>query len=222
MTASGAVRILMLSSDAVDDRGCRAPFVRDLAGALARAGDRVTLVVRARGPATLDRISDGVRVVEIPDRPPLVPPWDRVAWALQFGAGVLEAATAEMLASNADVIHAHGWESTWAGVALRRLSGAALVAGIHGPPATRLGVRGAEIVDRVEGWLCREAGRVVVRSRQARSRLCAAHGLVGDRVAIVRKGRDPAARMAPIYAEAALARLEPRAQPRAAVKADLA
>src|SRR5437667_442775 len=100
------MRVLMLSQDLVPDaQSARARRVRFLADALVQAGHDVHLIVAGGVPGT--STERGVQIVRTAEYPPMIDPAERVAWALQFNAAVLEAATRLSMQKDFDVLHAH-------------------------------------------------------------------------------------------------------------------
>ena len=91
--------------------------VHTLAAALARAGNDVDLVTSEQPGRGSDPAIERLQVVHIAEYPPFVPASDRLAWALQLSAGMLERSTQLGASRRYDVIHAHGWETAWAGAA---------------------------------------------------------------------------------------------------------
>src|SRR5690242_5644912 len=90
-----------------------------LASALARAGHDVDLIAPEQPSPDPVAPLPGLHVARVPEYPPLVPHSDRLAWAIQLSAGMLERATRLATATTFDVIHALGWETAWAAAAAK-------------------------------------------------------------------------------------------------------
>src|SRR5438445_10287579 len=90
VTIAHLVHILMLSAG---DAG-PGQRVHVLAAALARAGNYVDLVMSEQpGQDVGSEELEHLRVVHVAEYPPFVPTSDRLAWALQLSAGMLERST---------------------------------------------------------------------------------------------------------------------------------
>jgi glycogen(starch) synthase len=165
------VHILMLSAG---DAG-PGQTVHLLAAALARAGNDVDLIVseqpgRDQGSAELERL----RVVHVAEYPPFVPASDRLAWALQLSAGMLERGTQLGASRRYDVIHAHGWETSWAGAAAKNLFELPLVSSLRDCEYDRSGGSlddAGRLVSQAEWWLTYESRRTIVPDDDVRARI---------------------------------------------------
>jgi glycogen(starch) synthase len=156
------MRILMLSAQ---HTGPTQP-VRSLAIALARAGHGVDLIAPEQPGHEGDELVEGVRIAHVADYPPLVPVTDRLAWALQLGAGILERATRLGLAEPYDLVHAHGWETAWPGAAAKNLLGLPMVSTLR----ERAGGSTDEdkLISQAEWWLTYESRATIVPSNSLR------------------------------------------------------
>jgi len=138
--------------------------VQFLATALARAGHEVDLVAPEQPGLAVAETVDRIRVERITEYPPFVPTSDRLAWALQLSAGMLERSTQMGAERRYDVIHAHGWETSWAGAAAKNLFELPLVSSLHDCEYGRSG--GAlddvgRLVSQAEWWLTYESRTIV-------------------------------------------------------------
>lgn len=109
--------------------------VHALATAQARLGHEVTVITRGpQGPGGPD--PDGVTLVRIGDSvtPDL---HDLLGWVAQLESAFTHAGVDLFGAWQPDVVHAHDWMVTHAGMALRQASGAPLVATVHATEAGR-------------------------------------------------------------------------------------
>jgi len=144
----------------------------DLGVALARAGQDVDLLTEQSPGDATDEIVDGVRVARVPEYPPMVSREDRLAWALQLSAGMLERAT-RLTPGSFDVIHAHGWQVAWAAAAAKNLLGAPLVSTLIDCEQTRssdLDDQG-KLILQAEWWLTYESRATIVPSDGVRRQI---------------------------------------------------
>ena len=145
-----------------------------LASGLARAGHDVDLI--APEQPFLDDVSPAprLRVARVPEYPPMVPATDRLAWAIQLSAGMLERATALAAAASVDVIHAHGWETAWAAAAAKSVFEIPMVSTLadceHGRSDGDLDETG-RLVAQAEWWLTYESRKTIVPDDIARAQI---------------------------------------------------
>ena len=170
VSQSPLVQILMLSAN---DAGL-GERIHGLATALARAGHEVDLVAPEQLASTVDETVNGMRVARVPEYPPFVPPSDRLAWALQLSAGMLERSTQMGAERRYDVIHAHGWETSWAAAAAKNLFELPLVSSLrdceYDRSAGSLDDVG-RLVSQAEWWLTYESRRTIVPDDGVRARV---------------------------------------------------
>jgi glycogen synthase len=148
--------------------------VHDLATALARAGHEVDLVAPERPGSDVDETVNGLRVERVTEYPPFVPPSDRLAWALQLSAGMLERSTQMGAERRYDLIHAHGWETSWAGAAAKNLFELPLVSSLRDCEFDRSNGSLDDVgrlVSQAEWWLTYESRRTIVPDDDVRARI---------------------------------------------------
>jgi glycosyltransferase involved in cell wall biosynthesis len=193
------MRVLMLSRDlAPDAPGARASRVRLLAEALAAAGHDVHLIVAGRAPG--ESTENGVRLIQAGEYPPMISESDRVAWALQFNASVLERATRLLLEQPVDVLHAHEWDVAWAAASIKSIHRLPLVSTIHGKPRTD-----DRLVLQAQWWLTYESRRTIAVSRSVREEIERAFELPPAKQEVINHRLGPATlavRTAAVYAGA--------------------
>jgi len=148
--------------------------VHSLAAALARAGNDVDLVVSEQPGRDHEPEVERLRVVHVAEYPPFVPASDRLAWALQLSAGMLERSTQLGTSRRYDVIHAHGWETSWAGAAAKNLFELPLVSSLRDCEYDRSGGSLDDVghlVSQAEWWLTYESRRTIVPDDDVRARI---------------------------------------------------
>jgi len=184
------MRVLMLSWEYPPVMvGGLGRHVHALSTALAAAGHTVTVVTRHQPGAPREETLDGVRVVRVPEDPPLLggapepssgvaaPATETLlAWTMALNHALTRAALRAVAGETYDVVHAHDWLVAHTAVALAehlsagatRHPGIPLVATIHATEAGRHQgwVRGelSRGIHSVECWLVHRASRVLVCS----------------------------------------------------------
>jgi glycogen(starch) synthase len=198
------VRILRLSAN---DAG-PGETVHALATALARAGHEVDLIAPEQAGTNVDETVNGMRVECVTEYPPFVPPSDRLAWALQLSAGMLERSTQMGAERRYDVIHVHGWETSWAAAAAKNLFELPLVSSLCDCEYDR--TEGSlddvgRLVSQAEWWLTYESRRTIVPGDDVRARIEEIFELPDGKQVVVPASLTPdeaAARTAQVYADA--------------------
>src|SRR4029453_10853209 len=78
---------------------------------LAAAGHRVTVVSRHAEGAAFDEVLDGVRVIRVPEDPPLFAFSEQtlLAWTMAFNHALTRAALQVAEEVRPEVVHAHHW-----------------------------------------------------------------------------------------------------------------
>lgn len=202
VSQSPLVRILMLSAN---DAGAA---VHDLGTALARAGHEVDLVAPEQPGSEVDETVNGVRVERVPEYPPFVPPSDRLARALQLSAGMLERSTQMGGERRYDVIHAHGWETSWAAAATKNLFELPLVSSLRDCEYDRSGGSLDDVgrlVSQAEWWLTYESRRTIVPDDAVRARIEEIFELPAGKQVVIAGSLSPdkaAARTVEVYTDA--------------------
>ena len=169
-----------------------------LAPALVAAGHEVTVVTRTgpeadgRAAAADEVTADGVRVVRVPEDPPLVPFQDLLAWTMAFNHALTRGAL--RLEGPFDVVHAHDWLVAHTAAAMKEHFGAPLVATIHATEAGRhqgwLPAPLNQAIHSVEWWLTYEARRVITCSTAMRWEVTTLFDLPAAGVDVVPNGID--------------------------------
>jgi hypothetical protein len=203
-TIATLVRILMLSAN---DAGI-GESVHVLATAVARAGHEVDLVAPEDPGSNVDETGNGIRVERVTEYPPFVPPSDRLARALQLSAGMLERSTQMGAEHRYDVIHAHGWETSWAAAAAKNLFELPLVSSLRDCEYDRAGGSpddAGRLVSQAEWWLTYESRRTIVPDDVVRARIEEIFELPAGKQVVVPPSLTPeetAGHTAEVYAEA--------------------
>lgn len=172
--------------------------VHALAGALVRGGAEVTVVTRHQPGTPLEEFDSGVRVVRVPEDPPLFPLTDAtlLAWTMAFNHALTRGALAAP-GGPFDVVHAHDWLVTHAAVTLKHHLGVPLVATVHATEAGRhqgwLPSDTNRCIHSVEWWLTFEARRVVVCSAHMRWEVTRLFDLPAGKVEVIGNGVDDTA-----------------------------
>src|SRR5690349_17310638 len=125
--------------------------VHALAEAQAAAGHRVTVVTRHAGSAAFDEVVNGVRVVRVPEDPPVFPfESELLSWTMAFNHALTRAALAVCEQDPPAVVHAHDWLVAHTAATVKHHLGIPMVATVH---ATEAG--------RHQGWLPGPLNRAV-------------------------------------------------------------
>ena len=172
--------------------------VHALAEATARAGHEVTVLTRhpGPGPVAYDEVVGGVRVVRVPEDPPLLRFEDELlAWAMALNHALTRAGLAVCATDPPDVLHAHDWLVAHAATTLKHHLGVPLVATLHATEAGRhqgwLPGPLNRSIHSVEWWLTYEARRVVACSGYMGWEVTRLFDLPPDKVDVVPNGVDP-------------------------------
>jgi glycogen synthase len=167
--------------------------VHALAEALAAAGHAVTVLTRHVSGASYDEIRGGVRVVRVPEDPPLFPfHTELLAWTMAFNHALTRAGLAVAEQEPPDVVHGHDWLVTHAAATLKHYLGVPLVATVHATEAGRhqgwLPGPMNKAIHSVEWWLTYEARRVLTCSSYMRWEVTRLFDLPPDKVDVVPNG----------------------------------
>ena len=147
--------------------------VHALAEAQAAAGHQVTVVTRHADGAAYDELVNGVRVVRVPEDPPVFPfATELLSWTMAFNHALTRAALRVVEQSPPDVVHAHDWLVAHAAATVKHHLEIPLVATVHGTEAGRhqgwLPEPTNRAIHSVEWWLTYEARRVIACSSYMR------------------------------------------------------
>src|SRR5207248_8020388 len=185
VTQSPVMRILMLSV------GETAPGerVHELAAELARACHDVDLIApeQPSPDADLSRF----RIARVAEYPPFVPARDRLAWAIQLSAGMLERATKLATATTFDVIHAHGWETAWAAAAAKSVFEIPMVSTLTSCEEGRSSEEPDEtgrLVAQAEWWLTYESRKTIVPADVVRAQIESVFELPSEKQVVIGDG----------------------------------
>lgn len=148
--------------------------VHALATSLAAAGHEVTVVSRHAEGAAFDELLDGVRVVRVPEDPPLFPFSGQtlLAWTMAFNHALTRAALRVAEEVRPEVVHAHDWLVAHAATTVKHHLDIPLVATVHATEAGRhqgwLPGDMNRSIHSIEWWLTYEARRVITCSQYMR------------------------------------------------------
>jgi glycogen(starch) synthase len=164
---------------------------------MAAAGHEVTVVTRHRPGAAYDEVVNDVRVVRVPEDPPLFDlEQSLLSWTMAFNHALTRAALAVADQTDPEVVHAHDWLVAHAATTLKHHLGVPLVATVHATEAGRHQgwLPGAlnRSIHTVEWWLTYEARRVVTCSEYMRWEVTRLFDLPPDKVTPIPNGTDPA------------------------------
>ena len=165
--------------------------VHSLASGLARAGNDVDLIAPEQPSPDASTPAPGLRVARVPEYPPLVPQSDRLAWAIQLSAGMLERATRLATATTFDVIHAHGWETAWAAAAAKSVFEIAMVSTLASYEEGRAGEepdQTGRLVAQAEWWLTYESRKTIVPDDMVRAQIETVFELPSDKQVVIADG----------------------------------
>ncbi len=169
--------------------GGLARHVCELARAMARCAEVHVITCSAEGAQSMDR-DRGVWVHRVDPVGPCTD--DFVTWAMQLSYGMLARAACLVSEGGAfDIVHAHDWMTSFAGVGMKRAYATPLVATIH---ATEWGRNGGlhnatqRRISDIEWFLCYEAWRVIACSRHMQAELAGIFGIPADKLRIIPNG----------------------------------
>ncbi len=189
------MRVLFLCRDFP---GGTQPWATAVVQALPDVGVDVRVITNQESEPATDH-NGCLRIVHVPEYPPMVPPGDAVSWSLHFSLAVLESATAMQLSDPVDVVHVHDWPLAYAALALRRTFGLPLVTSFsrvqYAQKRGRLSTSEDLLVHQLEWWLAAESQAILVPSPRARDRVARLFVCPADRIAVIRRdgSRGPSA-----------------------------
>ena len=165
--------------------------VHVLASGLARAAHDVDLIAPEQPSRDASTPVTGLRIARVPEYPPLVPKSDRLAWAIQLSAGMLERATRLASTTTFDVIHAHGWETAWAAAAAKSVFEIPMVSTLADGEHGRAGGEPDEtgrLVAQAEWWLTYESRKTIVPDDVMRAQIETVFELPSDKQVVIADG----------------------------------
>jgi glycogen(starch) synthase len=170
--------------------------VHQLAEALAAGGHEVVVVSRHAEGLAFDEVRNGVRIVRVPEDPPVFPfATELLAWTMAFNHALSRAALAVCEQSPPDVVHAHDWLVAHAATTVKHHLGIPLVATVHGTEAGRhqgwLPGPTNRAIHSVEWWLTYEARRVISCSSYMRWEVTRLFDLPPEKVQVIPNGVRP-------------------------------
>lgn len=162
-----------------------------LALGLARAGHDVALIAPERPSPDVSTPVSRLQVARVPEYPPMVPASDRLAWAIQLSAGMLERATRLATETTFDVIHADGWETAWAAAAAKSVFEIPMVSALidceEGRSEGELDETG-RLVTQAEWWLTYESRKTIVPDDVVRAQIEAVFELPSGKQVVIADG----------------------------------
>jgi glycogen(starch) synthase len=188
------MRVLMLSWEYPPVMvGGLGRHVHELAEALSRVGHEVTVLARHATGAPYDEVTGGVRVVRVPEDPPLFPfEQELLAWTMALNHALTRAGLGVADHDPPDVLHAHDWLVAHAATTLKHHLRVPLVATVHGTEAGRhqgwLPGPMNKAIHSVEWWLTYEARRVVTCSEYMRWEVTRLFDLPPEKVDVIANG----------------------------------
>ena len=173
--------------------------VHALATSLAAAGHEVTVVSRHTEGAAFDEVREGVRIVRVPEDPPIFTFDEQtlLAWTMALNHALTRAALRVAEESPPDVVHAHDWLVAHAATTLKHQLGIPLVATVHATEAGRhqgwLPGPLNRSIHSIEWWLTYEARRVITCSEYMRWEVTRLFDLPPDKCEPIPNGVDTGA-----------------------------
>jgi glycosyltransferase involved in cell wall biosynthesis len=167
-------------------------FVRDLAVAQARRGDRVTVVTNSIGGSEFDVERRGVHVCRVAFPPPPKPPLSN-GQVLQFNTMALDRALEAAEGEEWDLTNVHDWYLVPAGRVLNRHMDLPVVFTVHD---TVVGKRfgrldnATKFVGNAEVWGCQVAEAVICCSQHMKAEITEKYGAPEEEVHVVPCGVD--------------------------------
>jgi glycogen synthase len=170
--------------------------VHALAEAQAAAGHRVTVVTRHTGAAPYDEVANGVRVVRVPEDPPVFPfATELLSWTMAFNHALTRTALRIAEEQPPQVVHAHDWLVAHTAATLKHHLAVPLVATVHATEAGRhqgwLPGPTNRAIHSIEWWLTYEASRVVACSSYMRWEVTRLFDLPPEKVDVIANGVQP-------------------------------
>jgi glycogen(starch) synthase len=171
--------------------------VHALSEAMAAAGHEVTVVSRHAPGAPADEVVNGVRIVRVPDDPPVFAFNEEtlLAWTMAFNHAITRAALQVCEEVRPQVVHAHDWLVAHAAATIKHHLDIPLVATMHATEAGRhqgwLPGPLNRSIHSVEWWLTYEARRVLTCSEYMRWQVTQLFDLPPSKLDTVPNGVHP-------------------------------
>jgi glycogen(starch) synthase len=167
--------------------------VHALAEAQAAAGHQVSVVTRHADGAPYEELVNGVRVVRVPEDPPVFPfATELLSWTMAFNHALTRAALRVAEEQPPEVVHAHDWLVAHAAATVKHHLALPLVATVHATEAGRhqgwLPGPTNRAIHSVEWWLTYEARRVVACSSYMRWEVTRLFDLPPEKVDVIGNG----------------------------------
>jgi glycogen(starch) synthase len=168
--------------------------VHGLSESLAAAGHDVVVITQHTDEAPADSLVGGVRVVRVPQDPPLVPIDELLAWTMALDHALTRTALAIGSTWRPDVIHGHDWLVAHTGATLKEAWAVPLVATVHATEAGRhqgwLPGPLNQAINSLEWWLTYQARRVITCSNAMRWEVTRLFELPAGKVDVIPNGVD--------------------------------
>jgi glycogen synthase len=191
------MRVLMLSWEYPPlVYGGLSRHVHGLSESLAEGGHEVVVVTQHTDDTPPDAMVNGVRVIRVPQDPPLVPIDDLLAWTMALDHALTRAAVAVGSTWRPDVVHGHDWLVAHTGATLKEAWSIPLVATVHATEAGRhqgwLPGPLNQAINSLEWWLTYQARRVITCSQAMRWEVTRLFELPAGKVDVIPNGVDTA------------------------------
>jgi glycogen synthase len=191
------MRVLMLSWEYPPlVYGGLSRHVHGLSESLAEGGHEVVVVTQHTEDTPPDAMVNGVRVIRVPQDPPLVPIDDLLAWTMALDHALTRAAVAVGSTWRPDVVHGHDWLVAHTGATLKEAWSIPLVATVHATEAGRhqgwLPGPLNQAINSLEWWLTYQARRVITCSQAMRWEVTRLFELPAGKVDVIPNGVDTA------------------------------
>ncbi len=191
------MRVLMLSWEYPPlVYGGLSRHVQGLSESLAAAGHDVVVLTQLTDDAPPDAVVGGVRIVRVPQDPPLVPMDDLLAWTMALDHALTRAALAVGSGWQPEVVHGHDWLVAHTGATLKEAWSVPLVATVHATEAGRhqgwLPAPLNQAINSLEWWLTYQARRVITCSQAMRWEVTRLFELPAGKVDVIPNGVDTA------------------------------
>lgn len=168
-----------------------ARHVEEISEAMAAQGHEIHVITADHPNTEAYEHRKGVHIHRIKDMPPETP--DFVSWVLHLNFGMADQAIRMHQHQPFDLVHAHDWLVSQAGILLKKALGVPLVATIHATEAGRMhGIHNTiqSYINQQEWRLSYEAFRVIVCSEYMRKEVKSQFGVPDDKLDVIPNGID--------------------------------